>query len=109
MRNEHWDNMSDITTSSEILRMSKINTAQIYQTYNFAYRPKIDLPILSMRNKIVSMIASNSVVVIRGSTGCGKTTQVPQLILDAAFQKKQHCNIIGISCLNLNCSKHQQL
>jgi HrpA-like RNA helicase len=108
MRNEHWDNMSDITVSSEILRMTK-NTVQIYQTYNFAYRPKIDLPILSIKNKIVSMIASNSVVVIRGSTGCGKTTQVPQLILDAEFQKKQHCNIIGISCLNLSFSKHQAL
>lgn len=97
MRNDqHWDDMSDITACSDS-RMTKINTAHIYQSYNFAYRPQIDLPILSIRNKIVSMIASNSVVVIRGSTGCGKTTQVPQLILDAEFQKKQHCNIIGTS------------
>jgi len=107
MRNEHWDNMSDITASSEIVHMTKMNNTHIYQVYNFAYRPKIDLPILSMRSKIVSMIASNSVVIIRGSTGCGKTTQVPQFILDAEFQKKQHCNIIGISCLNLSFSEHQ--
>lgn len=41
------------------------------------------------------MIETNSVVVIQGPTGCGKTTQVPQFILDNAYQKKLHCNIIG--------------
>lgn len=88
------DNISEISGET-IIR--KEDTARLYRTYNFAYRPNINLPILSMRQKVVSMISSNSVVIIRGSTGCGKTTQVPQLILDAEFEKKQHCNIIGIS------------
>ncbi|XP_011352602.1 probable ATP-dependent RNA helicase spindle-E isoform X2 [Ooceraea biroi] len=87
------DNMSEVTAATED-KVFQTNTDHIYQTYNFAYRPKINLPILEVKDKIVSMIASNSVVVIRGSTGCGKTTQVPQFILDAEFQKKQHCNII---------------
>lgn len=87
--------MSDFTGIEEE-RLNRGNTAQIYNTYNFAYRPKTNLPIVSMRDKIVSMIASNSVIVIRGSTGCGKTTQVPQFILDAEFEKRQHCNIIGM-------------
>ena len=88
------DNISEI--SGEIA-VRKEDTIRLYKTYNFAYRPKNNLAILSMRNKVVSMIASNSVVIIRGSTGCGKTTQVPQLILDSEFERKQHCNIIGIS------------
>jgi len=92
--NDHIDNISEI--SGEIA-VRKEDTIQLYQTYNFAYRPKSNLAILSMKNKVMSMIASNSIVIIRGSTGCGKTTQVPQLILDAEFEKKQHCNIIGIS------------
>lgn len=88
------DNVSEISGDIAIHRE---NTIRLYRIYNFAYRPNINLPILSIRHKVVSMIASNSVVIIRGSTGCGKTTQVPQLILDAEFEKKQHCNIIGIS------------
>lgn len=91
--NDHMDDISEI--SGEIA-VRKEDTIRLYQTYNFAYRPKNNLAVLSMRNKIVSMIASNSIVIIRGSTGCGKTTQVPQLILDAEFERRQHCNIIGI-------------
>ena len=68
---------------------------KIYKTYNFAYRPKENLTISNMKDKIVSMIDTNPVLVIEGPTGCGKTTQVPQFLLDNSYRKKEHCNIIG--------------
>ncbi|KAF5288763.1 hypothetical protein FQA39_LY15254 [Lamprigera yunnana] len=40
------------------------------------------LPSYEMKNDIVHTVASNQVVVISGETGCGKTTQVAQFILD---------------------------
>lgn len=33
-------------------------------------------------------------VVLRGPTGCGKTTKVPQFILDEYRKKKLFCNIV---------------
>ena len=44
----------------------------------------------------MSTIEQNSVVIIRGNTGCGKTTQVPQFILDhnIAIGTGAGCNII---------------
>ena len=68
---------------------------RIYKTYNFAYRANQNLTISSMQDKIVSMIDTNPVVVIQGPTGCGKTTQVPQFLLDSSFRKKVPCNVIG--------------
>lgn len=68
---------------------------KIYKTYNFAHRAKENLTISSMESKIVSIVETNSVTVIQGPTGCGKTTQVPQFILDSCFKKRVHCNIIG--------------
>lgn len=35
----------------------------------------------------------NNVVIIQGPTGCGKTTQVPQYILDHCREKNTYCNI----------------
>ena len=34
------------------------------------------------------------VVVIEGETGCGKSTQVPQYILDEAVEENTHVNIV---------------
>lgn len=33
-------------------------------------------------------------VIIEGPTGCGKTTQVPQWILDEAYNSRKPCKII---------------
>eukprot|EP00873_Tetraselmis_striata_P014025 jgi/Tetstr1/434289/TSEL_023396.t1 len=45
------------------------------------------LPAWESRAKIAEAVRSSRVVVIAGETGCGKTTQVPQFILDDAIQR----------------------
>ena len=40
------------------------------------------LPIFEEQQSILDAIQSNQVVLIKGETGCGKTTQVPQYILE---------------------------
>ncbi|XP_075220513.1 dosage compensation regulator mle isoform X2 [Lycorma delicatula] len=54
------------------------------------------LPVASMKGKIMGAINENSVIIIRGNTGCGKTTQVCQYILDDYVQTGQgaYCNIV---------------
>jgi ATP-dependent RNA helicase TDRD9 len=44
--------------------------------------------------QILDMINTNSVVIIHGPTGCGKTTQVPQYIMDQCRATKSPCNIV---------------
>ena len=44
------------------------------------------LPAYKAQDEVVSAVRSSSVVVISGATGCGKTTQVPQLVLDDAIR-----------------------
>jgi ATP-dependent RNA helicase TDRD9 len=40
------------------------------------------------------MVETNQVTIIQGVTGCGKTTQVPQFILDSYAERGVYCNII---------------
>ena len=41
------------------------------------------LPVLSYRKKILRAIHSNDVTIVTAETGSGKTTQIPQFLLDA--------------------------
>ncbi|CAL8094600.1 unnamed protein product [Calicophoron daubneyi] len=43
---------------------------------------RIKLPTYFKKNEILSAIQSNQVVLLSGESGCGKTTQVPQYILE---------------------------
>jgi len=54
------------------------------------------LPAESFRQQIISSIRSNAVVIIAGETGCGKSTQVPQFILEDAIAAGwgADCNIV---------------
>eukprot|EP00092_Neocalanus_flemingeri_P037030 GFUD01040313.1.p1 GENE.GFUD01040313.1~~GFUD01040313.1.p1 ORF type:complete len:850 (-),score=282.83 GFUD01040313.1:55-2604(-) len=42
------------------------------------------LPSFKLRKELLAAISSNQVLVVSGETGCGKTTQVPQFILEEA-------------------------
>ena len=57
---------------------------------------KPDLPILKHRSQILELIRNHKVVCIEGETGCGKSTMVPQFILDESLsqQEKGLCRIL---------------
>ncbi|KAH7666303.1 RNA helicase protein [Dioscorea alata] len=54
------------------------------------------LPAYKEKEKLLSAIARNQVVVISGETGCGKTTQLPQYVLESEIESGRgaFCNII---------------
>lgn len=54
------------------------------------------LPVKQFEEEIMETIDKNTVVIIRGATGCGKTTQVPQFILDRFIKRgsASDCNIV---------------
>ncbi|XP_071581113.1 probable ATP-dependent RNA helicase spindle-E [Temnothorax nylanderi] len=69
---------------------------KVYRECSFTDDPRSnnDPSILAMKDTILRIIETNSVVVVRGPTGCGKTTQIPQFILDANIEEGLDCNII---------------
>ena len=61
-----------------------------YQLYQQMLQRRKQLPAYKHMADIVETVAANSVTIIQGDTGCGKSTQVPQFLLDA----NPTCNII---------------
>ncbi|XP_060781858.1 putative ATP-dependent RNA helicase DHX57 isoform X2 [Neoarius graeffei] len=57
---------------------------------------RVKLPVWEKRQNILDALEKNQVLVISGMTGCGKTTQIPQFILDDSLsgRKESVANII---------------
>jgi hypothetical protein len=54
------------------------------------------LPVYSQKDKILSIIETNSITIIQGNTGSGKSTQIPQYILDDYVKRDHLVNIFHI-------------
>ncbi|KAG5479137.1 hypothetical protein LSCM1_02990 [Leishmania martiniquensis] len=51
---------------------------------------RMSLPAYRHAAQIIQAVQENSVVVISGDTGCGKTTQIPQMLYDAGIFDRHH-------------------
>lgn len=54
------------------------------------------LPIYQHRLEILEKISTQKVTSITGDVGCGKTTQVPQYIVEKAYEDKTPCRIVCV-------------
>ncbi|CAF1221606.1 unnamed protein product, partial [Adineta steineri] len=73
--------------------------AEQHKTNNetkFRFQERQNLPVFTYRQQILEQIKNHNVILIRGATGCGKTTQIPQYIIDDAIEHNQgaHCNVV---------------
>ncbi|VDL97470.1 unnamed protein product [Schistocephalus solidus] len=50
------------------------------------------LPVHNFKARILDTIQNNQITLIKGETGCGKTTQVPQFILDSFIESGNGAN-----------------
>ncbi|XP_045053038.1 ATP-dependent DNA/RNA helicase DHX36 isoform X2 [Desmodus rotundus] len=79
------ENKPDVTLDQQLLEdLQKKKTDPRYIEMQH-FREK--LPSFGMQKELVNMIDNNQVTVISGETGCGKTTQVTQFILDNYIER----------------------
>lgn len=58
--------------------------------------PEPELPIMAHRSWILELVHAHTVVCIEGETGCGKSTKVPQFILDESLAQGQAAGVCRI-------------
>lgn len=80
--------------SDELMKAAR-ERAQQDKALQDSMRDREQLPISAIRDQIMEAINDNPVVLIRGNTGCGKTTQIAQFILEDYINSGQgaYCNI----------------
>ena len=71
------------------------DSVDLKKIYNFEHNDySYKLPIIDMKERILSTVNGNQIVIISGPTGCGKSTQVPQYILDQHAMERKMVNIV---------------
>ncbi|KAK7017965.1 ATP-dependent RNA helicase A, partial [Halocaridina rubra] len=72
------------------------NRLQSDRTLQDILDKRFTLPVFAKKQEILEAIYDNPVTIIRGNTGCGKTTQVCQYIMDDYIQSGSgaYCNIV---------------
>ncbi|KAL3627873.1 hypothetical protein CASFOL_028288 [Castilleja foliolosa] len=85
----------NVDAESIYLKKEQVRKKEM-KKYKDMLQLRSSLPIAEVKDDILHLLEENSVVVISGETGCGKTTQVPQYILDNMIEAGcgGHCNII---------------
>uniref|UniRef100_I3MT40 Putative ATP-dependent RNA helicase DHX57 n=1 Tax=Ictidomys tridecemlineatus TaxID=43179 RepID=I3MT40_ICTTR len=75
-----WQAKSVYTENSKICKQFRMKQAS--RQFQSVLQERQSLPAWEERETILKLLSKHQVVVISGMTGCGKTTQIPQFILD---------------------------
>lgn len=52
------------------------------------------LPAYAAREEILRAVRKGRVTIVAGATGCGKSTQIPQIILEDCDERRERCKIV---------------
>ncbi|XP_003132222.1 putative ATP-dependent RNA helicase DHX30 isoform X3 [Sus scrofa] len=82
-------------SEAEELRLSQ-NLLELWRRRGPVWQEAPQLPVDPHRDTILNAIEQHPVVVIAGDTGCGKTTRIPQLLLERYVTEGRgaRCNVI---------------
>ncbi|KAK4406508.1 DExH-box ATP-dependent RNA helicase DExH3 [Sesamum angolense] len=99
---EHADSFLDGSVMEKVLHRRSLRMRNMQRAWQESPegRRMLDfrksLPAFMEKERLLQAIARNQVVVISGETGCGKTTQLPQYILESEIESGRgaFCSII---------------
>ncbi|KAJ1653807.1 putative ATP-dependent RNA helicase ucp12 [Dispira simplex] len=76
----------------------ELRLTQDKPTYRRFLAVRQNLPAWNYQDKILAALQYHQVLVVSGATGCGKTTQVPQFILDACLSHYTQSSDTPLPC-----------
>jgi|AntRauTorckE5430_2_1112549.scaffolds.fasta_scaffold00209_2 pre-mRNA-splicing factor ATP-dependent RNA helicase DHX15/PRP43 len=81
----------DLGTSYEPKKENGTNpwTGKTYSAqYQKILQARLKLPVYQFKDRLLDAVSKNQIVVVEGETGSGKTTQIPQFLVEAGYAEQ---------------------
>ena len=88
--------LSDDTVLAKVLQARYLDRVASPR-YQSMKAKRQELPVAAFRSEILQIIRKSRVTIICGATGCGKTTQVPQFVLEDLLETGE-CGAKRVVC-----------
>ncbi|KAL9551091.1 hypothetical protein MBANPS3_004422 [Mucor bainieri] len=100
------DRMKVVRQEGEMIRHTLVLFQDFQNKKREGLKKKIEetkaaLPVTPFANAIVQTLKQHRILLIAGDTGCGKSTQVPQILMNAGFNKIACTQPRRIACSSL--------
>ncbi|CEP10178.1 hypothetical protein [Parasitella parasitica] len=100
------DRMNTVRQEGEMIRHTLVLFQDFQNKKRQGLKKKIEetkaaLPVTPYANAIVQTLKQHRILLIAGDTGCGKSTQVPQILMSAGFNKIACTQPRRIACSSL--------
>ncbi|KAF1807654.1 putative ATP-dependent RNA helicase DHX34 [Mucor lusitanicus] len=100
------DRMKIVRQEGEMIRHTLVLFQDFQNKKREGLKKKIEetkaaLPVTPFANAIVQTLKQHRILLIAGDTGCGKSTQVPQILMNAGFNKIACTQPRRIACSSL--------
>ncbi|CAH1163616.1 unnamed protein product [Phaedon cochleariae] len=74
---------NSVPKEDEDMQLTPVKKQIFLGSERYSSKEKVELPIAAFKNKIKEHVVSHQVLIIKGEPGCGKSTRVPQYVLEA--------------------------
>lgn len=82
--NQHEDEHYDVVDKEiDSINSFLSNPPKYLGLHRYLAKEKIELPITNYKESFIQMIQNNNCVIVKGEPGCGKSSRVPQYVLEA--------------------------
>merc|ERR1719445_2992454 len=72
-------------TEQGYVEVNKLTGVPYSERYFQLLQERMSLPVWEQKEEFLNIVAKHRIVVLVGETGSGKTTQIPQFLLDAGY------------------------
>ncbi|KAJ0256913.1 DEAD/DEAH box helicase domain-containing protein [Hirschfeldia incana] len=74
-------------------------TGKIYSSQFFAMlKNRKQLPVWRQKEEFIGVFKKNQTMILEGDTGCGKSTQIPQFVIDALYDESSDMKKCMVGC-----------